>query len=147
MDRRHLVLVLLAVLLALAAPAVAQSPEGVALPVAEVEPDAGAPPELGEGPLFTPAPETKAPPCHFCGGGFTTSWGGAPSHWGHGPDCASAQADVRSQLLAFINDDCQNYGTAGRCSFQVVYTCSCYQEGGQWVVDAYANYGCWVYFC
>ena len=96
----------------------------------------------------TRAPKPAAPECHFCGTGFTTSpGGGAPSHWGHGADCASAQSDVRSQLLAYVNADCQNYGTAGRCSFQVVYTCSCYYQGGQWVVDAYANYGCWVYYC
>ncbi len=147
MDRRHLVLVLLAAVLALAAPAVAQSPEDGALPVAEVQPDAGAPPALAEGPLFTPAPEQKAPECHFCGGGFTTSIGGAPSHWGYGADCTSAQNDARAQLSSFVNADCQNWGNAGRCTFQVVYTCSCYQQGGQWVVDAYANYNCWIYYC
>lgn len=143
MNRRHLVLVFVAVLLALTAPAVAQSPEEGALPIAEVQPDAGAPPALGEGPLFTPAPEQTAPQCHFCGGPFTS-----PVHWGHGSDCASAQADVRAQLLDFVNADCQEWGTAGRCGFQVVYTNACwYSGGGQYTSDAYASYKCWVFYC
>ncbi len=121
----------------------------VALCLVAVAPAFAADPSLfTEVPQWTPAPKPAAPPCHHCGTGFTTSpGGGAASHWGHGADCAAAQSDVRSQLLAYVNADCQNYGTAGRCSFQVVYTCSCYYQGGQWVVDAYANYGCWIYYC
>ena len=134
-------LAVLALVLAAVAPAVAAEPPAADPPAADSS-------LFKDGALFTPAPKPAAPECHFCGTGFTTSpGGGAPSHWGHGADCASAQSDVRSQLLAYVNADCQNYGTAGRCSFQVVYTCSCYYQGGQWVVDAYANYGCWVYYC
>lgn len=149
MDRRHPVLVLVAVLFAaaLAVPALAESPAEVAAPIAAAGAAGEAPLPIGESPLFTPEPEEKAPECHFCGGNFTTSVGGGPSHWGFGADCASAQADARAQLSSYVNADCQNWGFAGRCTFQVVYTCSCYQQGGQWVVDAYANYNCWIYYC
>lgn len=101
-----------------------------------------------EGPLFTPVPEQKAPPCHYCGGPFTTSpGGGAPSHTGVGGDCTAAANNLRSQLQAAANAECQNFGEAGRCALTVVQTCSCYSSGGQVVVDGYADFACWIYWC
>lgn len=152
MNRRHLVLVLpLALVLLAGVPAFAESPAAAtspAAPAAGAGAEVEAPLPIGDSPLFTPDPQSKAPECHFCGGNFTTAVGGGASHWGHGPDCASAQADARAQLSAFVNADCQDWGTAGRCTFQVVYTNACwYSGGGQYTSDAYANYNCWIYYC
>lgn len=133
-------LAVLALVLAAVAPAVAADPPAADPPAADSS-------LFKDGALFTPAPTPAAPPCHYCGTGFTTSpGGGAASHWGFGADCTAAQNDVRAQLLAYVNDDCQNYGTAGRCSFQMVVTW-CGWNGSQYQADAYANYGCWVYYC
>lgn len=144
MNICRVALVAVALIAALSSPALAgdgPAPSGTA------ESDAVDPSTLAEGQLFTPAPTPTAPPCHFCNTTLTTAVGGGASHWGHGADCASAQSDVVSQLLAFTDSDCLNYGSYGRCGMEVVYTCSCYQQNGEWVVDAYANYRCWTDYC
>lgn len=147
MRPRRLILPALAlVLLASVLPALADAPP-VDTPPAEAAP-AEAAPLFPESPLFTPAPKPAAPECHFCSSTFTTSpGGGAPSHWGHGATCLDAQNDARAQLSAFVNDQCFSLGDYGRCAFAVVFTCSCYQQNGQYVIDAYATYRCWVNFC
>lgn len=145
MSRNGLVLTLLLALVLAAAPPASAAVE-VAPPPAEAVAGAGSP--FAEGPLFTPAPKPAAPECHFCSSTLTTSpGGGAPSHWGHGADCTAAQNDVRAQLSAFVDSQCMSLGDFGRCAFAVVYTCTCYYQNGQWVVDAYATYRCWVNYC
>lgn len=105
-------------------------------------------PLLFEEPLFTPAPKPMAPECHFCSSTLTTSpGGGAASHWGFGASCTAAESDATAQLSAYVNSVCSELGEAGRCGFQVVYTAACYYQNDQWIVDAYANYKCWVYYC
>lgn len=131
---------------AAAMPAFAAGVEEAAAPPAVEWADAA--PLFSEGPLFTPAPKPMAPECHFCSSTFTTSpGGGAPSHWGHGATCTDAQNDVRAQLSTHVNDICSGFGDYGRCAFAVVFTCTCYQDNGQFVVDAYATYRCWVNYC
>lgn len=130
---------------AAAMPAFAGVEEAAAPPAAEW---AEAAPLFDEGPLFTPAPKPMAPECHFCSSYFTTSpGGGAASHWGHGATCTDAQNDVWAQLSTHVNNICSGLGDYGRCAFSVVYTCACYQDGGQYVIDAYANFRCWVNYC
>lgn len=154
MTRRLLLtaLAVLALAFAAAGPALADDPPPPDPAVVTDAPaDEAVPaddPFLPEGPLFTPAPKPMAPECHFCSSTFSTSpGGGAASHWGHGATCTDAQNDVRNQLSAYVNAICFDLGDAGRCAFSVVYTCSCYQSGGQWVIDAYATYRCWVFYC
>ena len=142
MSRRRCTLAVLALVL-LAAPALAAEPPAA-------EPTAADPSLFADGGLFTPAPQPAAPPCHACATGFTTSpGGGAPSHWGYGGDCSSAQSNLRSQLLSATTAFCFDIDpdTIGRCSFSVVNTCTCYYQGGQYVVEGYANFGCWIYIC
>jgi hypothetical protein len=131
--------------LSAASPALAGG-EGAAPPPAA--PAVEATPAPFQSPLLTPEPLPMAPPCHFCSSTLTTSpGGGAASHWGHGATCTEAKNDVTSQLSSFVNADCTNYGTAGRCAFAVVYTSDCYAQNSVVVVDAYATYRCWVYYC
>ena len=143
---RRLVVSVSALLILLAAPPL----------LADAAPPAAPPPTdtaeaalfLPEDQLFTPAPKPAAPECHFCSSTLTTSpGGGAASHWGHGATCTDAQNDVRAQLSAFVNSQCLSLGDYGRCAFAVVYTCACYQQNGQYVIDAYATYRCWVNYC
>jgi hypothetical protein len=155
MTRRLLLPTLAVLALAFAAgvPALADDPPPPdPVVVTDAPADQAAPADepllVPEGPLFTPAPKPMAPECHFCSSTFSTSpGGGAASHWGHGATCTDAQNDVRNQLSAYVNSICFDLGEAGRCAFSVVYTCSCYYSGGQWVIDAYATYRCWVFYC
>lgn len=146
MTPRRSVLAMLSVLaLAAAMPALAADGQQAAPPPAAAA-DAAA--LFPDGPLFTPAPQPMAPECHFCSSTLSTSpGGGAPSHWGHGATCTDAQNDVRAQLAALVDSRCFQLGDYGRCSFAVVFTCTCYFQDGQWVVDAYATYRCWVNYC
>jgi hypothetical protein len=152
MTPRRFVLAALSLIVALsistaaAMPAFAAGVEEAAAPPAAEWADAA--PLFDEGPLFTPVPKPMAPECHYCSSTFTTSpGGGAASHWGHGATCTDAQNDVRAQLSTFVNDLCSGLGDYGRCAFAVVYTSACYESGGQWVIDAYANFRCWVNYC
>lgn len=147
MNRGRFVFVALSLFaLAVAVPAAAAGAPAAAPPVADATETAPLLP--AEGPLFTPAPKPAAPECHFCGSTMSTSpGGGAPSHWGHGADCTAAQNDVRAQLSAFVDSQCAGLGDYGRCAFAVVFTCTCYYQEGQWVVDAYATYRCWINYC
>jgi hypothetical protein len=147
MTPGRFVLATLSLLVAAAAmPAFAAGVEEAAAPPAAGSADAA--PLFAEGPLFTPAPKPMAPVCHYCSSTLTTSpGGGAASHWGHGATCTDAENDVRAQLSAYVNTQCTELGTAGRCGFAVVFTAACYFSNGQWIADAYANYRCWVYWC
>ncbi|HEX4956355.1 MAG TPA: hypothetical protein VF017_23455 [Thermoanaerobaculia bacterium] len=144
MTPRRLVPATLALLvLVVAAPVFADGDPWEIDPAVAAPQDGSEPPVL-EGPNFTPAPKPMAPICHFCG-----SWLQTPILSGSGGSCSAAQSDVKSQVLAYVNASCLDYGDAGRCSYQFVYYNTCYfdSSSGQYVSDAFANYRCWTAYC
>jgi hypothetical protein len=90
------------------------------------------------------APMLSAAQCVICVTGRTTSPSGAPTHWGIGDSCAQAQQNLRNQIFAAADLDCEN-DLSLACNVQVVYTAACWYKAsiGKYVSDGYGNYGCY----
>lgn len=95
--------------------------------------------------LFTPQP-VEMGECITCVGSYATS-----IDWGTGSNCDEARQNLDSQLRSTALNDCRSFGARTSCDFQVTVTaqCSFDCQGGYYVVDGYATYGCLEgdYFC
>jgi hypothetical protein len=80
--------------------------------------------------------------CIECVTGYTTSPSDTASHWGKGSSCSAAQSDLDQKLLDAAEQFC-GPTSIGSCQLQVQVTAPCWHNGTEYVVDGYADFGCY----